>query len=134
MKPLAACLLAGLCSCAPSVPAPTLSVVGRWEQVGVRTVTRDPAGRLLADVRYENDPGSVWLELTAADSVYLVHQGVRTTTRTAYAYRAGTLRFRDAAQGETAHPVRKLTAHRLVYRTHNQTSAGTEDVTFTYRR
>jgi len=136
MKRIAAGLLLGPCliSCEPSVPALTPPLVGRWEQVAVHTVTHDPTGRLLEDRHHDNEPGSVWLELTASDSVFLVYEGVRVPTGTWYAYRVGSLRFRDASLGETVHPVTALSSHRLVYRTHNQSSAGTEDVTFTYKR
>ncbi|MDO7849432.1 hypothetical protein Q5H92_23915 [Hymenobacter sp. M29] len=100
----------------------------------MRTVTYDPAGRLLADRYEENVPGSVWLELTAAGTVYLWDQGLAKPTATAYTYRADTLHFHDQTRGETRHPVLVLGPHRLVYQTHEETDSGTEDRTFTYRR
>lgn len=122
-----------LTGCASSVPAAMPSLVGWWEQIGVRTVTRDGTGRRLADQRHENAPSTVWLEFTAADSVHFVAPGLRHSPPTWYAYRPDSLRFRDRS-GETVHPVLKLTRRRLVYRTHIRSSAGAEDVTFTYTR
>jgi hypothetical protein len=59
---------------------------------------------------------------------------VATPTNTTYAYRAGSITFRDSSGGETIHPVLELSDHRLVYRTHTKESLGTQDVTFTYQR
>jgi len=134
--PAAAYLLLGLClsHCAPAVPGQAPSPVGRWEQLGVRTVTHDLAGHLLDDEYEANEPGRFWLELTAAGTVYFRDQGLAQPTATTYAYRADTLRFRDEARGETRHPVLVLGPHRLVYRSHEEASSGTEDRTYTYRR
>ncbi|MBF9141173.1 hypothetical protein [Hymenobacter properus] len=136
MKKGAACLFLGLflSQCAPSASVSTPSPVGRWEQLGVRRVTYDAAGQLLADEYNENAPGSVWLELTANSKVYLWHNGFAKPTGTMYIYRADTLRFRDTLNGETLHPITVLSRHRLIYQTHKQENAGTEDATFMYRR
>lgn len=136
MKRPAAYLLLGLflSHCAPAVPSLPPSPVGRWEQLGVRTVTFNLAGQMLDDHYEENAPGSVWLELTPTGTVYLWDQGLAKPTSTTYAYRAGQLIFRSLPLGETFHPVLVLSPHRLVYQTHEPGSTQTEDRTYTYRR
>ncbi|GAA4045144.1 hypothetical protein GCM10022409_33980 [Hymenobacter glaciei] len=92
MKRIAACLLLGpgLTNCAESVPVPTPSLVGKWEQLTVHQVFHDRRiGLPGTDEWVKNDPGSLWLEFTANGSLTLVHNGVATPTATTYAYQAG---------------------------------------------
>ncbi len=137
MKRIAAYLLLvfGLTNCAESVPDPSLSLVGKWEQMTVQTAFHDHLIELLHEDEWvKNDPGSVWLEFAADGSVNFVHNGIATPTNITYAYRAGRITFRDLSGGETVHPVLELSDHRLVYRTHRKVGLGMEDITFTYQR
>ena len=96
MKRIAAYLFVGfgLTNCAESVPNPTPSLVGKWEQLTVHKVFRDRIIELPGNDEWvKNEPDSVLLEFTANGSVNLVHNGVAKPTETTYTYQGGRMRW-----------------------------------------